>query len=182
MDINRLPLETRSLRLRQFVADDAARALFLSNEESSRIGLPSQVYRDLDHARSEVEYLVSQYASPGNPKQGPYVLAIEHRDSSTLIGHIGLSPLDDDVEIGFSIAESFQRQGLATEAIDAASHWAFERFALDQILAITSATNTASRRTLLRSGFIYEGDKTMRFQGIDETVSVYARFRRSDTE
>ncbi|MBK8232850.1 MAG: GNAT family N-acetyltransferase [Candidatus Eisenbacteria bacterium] len=109
-------------------------------------------------------------------------LAVEHRSSSTLIGHVGLSPLDDDVEIGFSIAESFQRQGLATEAIDAASHWAFETFALARILAITSATNTASRRTLLRAGFIYEGDKTMRFQGMDEAVSVYARFRRSDTE
>lgn len=170
------------MRIRQFTPDDAAIVLLLSNEESSRIGLPSQVYRDLDHARSEVEYLVSQYAAPGHPKRGPYVLAVEHRESSTLIGHVGLSPLDDDVEIGFSIAESYQRRGLATEAINEVSRWAFETFGLDRILAITSATNLASKRTLVRSRFIYAGEETMRFQGRNETVSIYALPGRSTTE
>lgn len=173
--MNQLPLETKSLRLRKFVPGDAATALLLSNEETARTGLPSQIYRDYDHALSELEFLISQYSTPGNPKYGPYVLAIEHRDSSTLIGHVGFSPLDDDVEIGFSIAQNYQRRGLACEAIVAASHWVFESFALKRILAITSATNLASKRTLLRAQFAYEGDQTMRFQGVDEKVSVYAR-------
>ncbi|MFN0152386.1 MAG: GNAT family N-acetyltransferase [bacterium] len=174
MDLNQLPLETRSLRLRQFVPSDAATALILSNEESARAGLPSQVYRDYGHALSAIEFLMSQYSMPGHPRQGPYVLAIEHRASSTLIGHVGFSPLDEEVEIGFSVAEKYQRQGFASEAIVAASRWAFEAFKLNRILALTSATNLASRRTLLRARFAYEGDQTMRFQGAERQVSVYA--------
>lgn len=174
MNLNQLPLETRSLQLRQFVPGDAAAALILSNEESARTELPSQVYRDLDHALSELEFLMSQCSTPGNPRHGPYVLAIEHRGSSSLIGHVGFSPFDDEVEIGFSVAEKYQGQGFASEAIVAASRWAFEAFALNRILGITSATNIASRRTLVRARFAYEGDKTMRFQGTEKEVSVYA--------
>lgn len=174
MNLDTLPLETRSLRLRHFVLGDAATALLLSNEDSSRAGLPSQVYRDHDHAISELEFLMSQYSTPGHPRRGPYVLAIEHRASSSLIGHVGFSPLDEDVEIGFSIAERYQRQGLAIEAITAASRWAFEVFGLTRVLGITYSANTASRRTLERAGFVHEEDKTMRFQGADHQVSVYA--------
>lgn len=174
MDLDPLPLETRSLRLRKFVPDDAAAALILSNEESARAELPSQVYRDLDHAISELEYLMSQYSTPGDPRRGPYVLAVEHRASAALIGHVGFSPLDEKVEIGFSIAETYQRQGFANEAVVAASRWAFGTFALDRILAITSAANIASRRTLARAGFAHEKDTSMRFQGTEKEVSVYA--------
>lgn len=177
MDLHQLPLETRSLQLRRFVPGDAATALILSNEESARVELPSQVYRDLGHAISELEFLMSQYSTPGNPTHGPYVLAIEHLASSSLIGHVGFSPLDEDVEIGFSIAQKYQGQGFASEAIVAASHWAFEAFALSRILGITSATNIASRRTLVRARFAYEGDKAMNFQGTEKEVSVYALYR-----
>jgi len=177
MELNQLPLETRSLLLRQFVPGDAAAALILSQEESARAELPSQVYRDLDHAISELEFLMSQYSTPGDPRHGPYVLAIEHRASSSLIGHVGFSSLDEDVEIGFSIAEKYQRRGFASEAIVAASRWAFEAFALDRILGIASATNLASRRTLERARFVHEGDRAMRFQGIEKEVSVYALYR-----
>ena len=174
MNLNQLPLETRSLRLRQFVPGDAATALILSNEETARTWLPSQVYRDYAHALSALEFLTSQCSTPGDPRHGPYVLAIEHRASSSLIGHVGFSPLDEEVEIGFSVAQKYQRQGFAGEAIVAASRWAFQTFALNRILGITSVANIASRRTLVRARFAYEGDKTMRFQGTEQEVSVYA--------
>lgn len=173
MALNQLPIETRSLLLRQFVPGDAPTVLILSNEETARTWLPSQVYRDHAHALSVLEFLRSQYSTPGNPRHGSYVLAIEHSASSSLIGHVGFSPLNDEVEIGFSIAQSYQRQGFASEAIFAASCWAFQAFALNRILGITSVSNIASRRTLVRAGFGYEGNKTMRFQGAEQEVSVY---------
>ena len=159
--------------LRCFVPRDAAIALALSNEEAARTWLPSQVYRDHAHALSALEFLIGQFSNPGNPRLGPYVLAIEHRASSSLIGHVGLSPLDDEVEIGFSVAQQWQRQGFASEAIVAASRWAFQTFALDRIVGIASAANVASRRALERAEFVYEGDKAMRFQGVEQEVSRY---------
>src|SRR5262245_31560389 len=167
-------METVSLRLRQFVPQDAAVIFSLSEEPAYRTWLPSQVYRDQAHALSALQFLIGQYASPGNPKQGAYVLAIEHRASGALIGHVGFSPLDGDVEIGFAIGESFQRQGFAAEAIIAATRWAFATFALDRILGIAAAANTASQRTLLKARFVYTGDRTMNFQGVDQDVGVFA--------
>ncbi len=174
MVLDTLPLETRALLLRHFVPGDAAEMLIQSNEDSARIWLPSQVYRDHAHAASALEFLIGQYAVPGNPRQGAYVLAIEHRTSAALIGHVGFSPLHGDVEIGFSIAQKFQGQGFASEAVEGASRWALKTFALDRIVGITAVANTASRRTLARAGFVHEGDKPMRFQGTDEMVSHYA--------
>ena len=117
----------------------------LSNEESYRTWLPSQVYRDYAHALSGLEFLISQYVAPGHPRLSPYVLAVEHRIDGALLGHVGFSPLHGEVEIGFSIAENRQARGFATEAIVGASRWAFQAFEIDRILGITAAANVASR-------------------------------------
>lgn len=174
MTRERLPLETRSLLLRHFVPDDAVALHALSDEEASRTWLPSQVYRDHAHACSVLASLIAHYAVPGNPKDGPYVLAIEHRADGALIGHVGFSPLDGEVEIGFSIAQRCQRRGLATEAIAAASRWVHETFGVKRLLGVTSAANVASIRTLRRAGFVHQEDRVMNFQGTEQDVGVYA--------
>jgi len=171
-----LPVETRRLLIRHFVLEDATVVRLLSNERASRVWLPSQVCKDDAHATAILEDLIGHYAIPANPRHGPYVLALEHRVDRRLIGHVGFSPLDDDVEIGFAIAQDYQGQGLATEAVVAASRWAFEVFELDRILGITSGANIASKRTLSRAQFIYEGDRVMNFQGDEQSVSVYALY------
>jgi RimJ/RimL family protein N-acetyltransferase len=137
------------------------------------------VYRDHAHACSVLASLIRHYSNPGNPTEGPYVLAIECRADGTLIGHVGFSPLGNDVEIGFSIAERSQRQGLATEAIGAASRWAFRTFGLMRIIGVTSSANIASMRTLRRAGFVHEEDKVMRFQGREDNVRVFVLSRGS---
>jgi len=179
MAVHQLPLETRSLLLRLFVPEDVDAVHALSDEETSRTWLPSQVYRDHAHACSVLESLIRSYSNPGNPTEGPYVLAIDSRADGTLIGHVGFSPLGDDVEIGFSIAERCQRHGLGTEAIGAASRWVFRAFGLKRILGVTSKANIPSIRTLRRAGFVHEEDKVMNFQGREEEVHVYVLSRRS---
>jgi RimJ/RimL family protein N-acetyltransferase len=118
--------------------------------------------------------LISLYSNPGNPRHGPYVLAIEHRADGALIGHVGFSPLGDEVEVGFSIAQAYQGQGLASEAIGVASRSALQAFGLDRILAVTSVANVASKRAVLRAGFVYTGDEARTFQGTLQRVSMYA--------
>jgi RimJ/RimL family protein N-acetyltransferase len=179
MAVHQLPLETRALVLRHFVPEDAVALHALSDEETSRTWLPSQVYRDHAHACSVLESLIRHYSNPGNPTKGPYVLGIEYRTDGTLIGHVGFSPLGDDVEIGFAIAERCQRQGLAAEAIGAASRWAFGTFGLKRVLGVTSNANIASMRALQRAGFVHEEDRVMNFQGSEEDVRVYVLSRSS---
>jgi RimJ/RimL family protein N-acetyltransferase len=181
MAVRELPLETRSLRLRHFVLEDAVALHALSDEPTSRTWLPSQVYRDHAHACAVLESLIAHYSTPGNPAEGPYVLAIEDRADGTLIGHVGFSPLDDEVEIGFSIAERRQGQGLASEAIGVASRWAFATFGLKRILGITSGANVASIRTLRRAGFVHLEDRVMNFQGTEQDVRVHVLPRGSSS-
>jgi RimJ/RimL family protein N-acetyltransferase len=146
----------------------------LSNEDASRAWLPSQIYRDEVHAVSALTFLIDQFATPGDPRHGAYVLGIEHRSSGDLIGHVGFSPYEDDVEIGFAVAQAYQRRGLAVEAIVAGCRWVFQEFELDRILGIASVANVGSRRALARAGFVHLEDKVMNAQGTVQPVSFYA--------
>ncbi len=169
----RFRIETESLVLRPFELEDAAAVYALSNEPASRQWLPSQVQADEAEARELLESLIEQYTAPADPRRGPFVLAIDHRGDGTLIGHVGLSPFDGDVEIGFAVAEAYQRQGLGVEAVIAACRWAFERFGLSRILAIAARSNQGSRKVLARAGFEHREDRVMCFQAVEQPVSVY---------
>lgn len=93
-----LPKSTPSLQLRHFVQDDALGALALNAEPSTRHWLPSHVYATADEAQSRLKVLISSYKEPGHPRLGPYVLAVAEASTSRLLGHVGFSPLDDEVE------------------------------------------------------------------------------------
>jgi RimJ/RimL family protein N-acetyltransferase len=166
-------IETEALVLRPFELGDAAAVYALSIEPAARQWLPSQVYADEVEARDVLKSLIEAYAAPADPHLGPYVLAVEHQVDGSLIGHVGLSPFEGDAEIGFGIAEAYQRQGLATEGVVAVCRWAFERFGLPRILAIAAQSNQGSRRVLTRAGFGHQGDRVICFQGAEQGVSVY---------
>lgn len=168
-----LPIDTPSLRLRRIVVEDAARMMELNGEPTTRRWLPSHVYQDMNEATSRTSYLVSCYASPGDPRLGAYVLAVEHLASGTLLGHVGFSPYHDEVEVSYAIAESARGRGYGSEALLFACRWAAASFDLPSILAITETANAPSRRTLERARFVHDRDEVLQFQGREEAVSRY---------
>lgn len=177
--MNPLPLDTSSLRLRRIVAGDAARMMELNAEVSTRRWLPSHVYADIAEARSRLQYLIGCYASPGDPRLGPYVLAVEHRAGGALLGHVGFSPYHADVEVSYAIAEASRGQGYGAEALHRACQWAAAEWDLPTFIAITEVENAPSRRTLARAAFVHADDQLMEFQGRPEWVSRYV-WRRSE--
>lgn len=168
-----LPIDTPALRLRHIVVDEAVRMMALNGEPTTRRWLPSHVYANADEAVDRLQYLIACYASPGDPRLGPYVLAVDHLASGRLLGHVGFSPFDDDVETSYAIAEDARGRGYGSEALRHACRWAAERFGLPRILALTESANEPSRRTLDRAGFVHDGDTVMRFQGTPQEVSRY---------
>ena len=152
----------------------------LNGEPTTRRWLPSHVYADMNEAISRVRYLISCYSSPGDPRLGPYVLAVEHLASGALLGHVGFSPLDDEVEVSYAIAEGSRGRGDGSEALLHACRWAAGNFNLHGILAITESENAPSRRTLERAAFVHAEDTVMRFQGNQQTVSRYLWRRPSE--
>jgi RimJ/RimL family protein N-acetyltransferase len=170
-------LQTPSLILRHFVPEDAPDLLRLNAEETTREGLPSHVYRDLTEVRATVSALISSYSVPGDPRRGPYVLAVDARAQQRLLGHVGFSPLNGRVEVSYAIAERMRGHGYGAEALSHACSWVAQTFGLCEVVAITASTNTASRRTLERAGFARHRTEVMRFQGSEQSVCHYVWFQ-----
>ena len=146
----------------------------LNAEPSTAHWLPSHVYEDLTTAQGAVGYLIRCYGEPGHPRLGPYVLAVEARASSVLLGHVGFSPLGDEVEVSYAIAESARGCSLGAEALDHACAWAALNFKLSRVIAVTSAENVASQRLLEKCRFVLQRTESMRFQGKEQEVRRYA--------
>ena len=145
----------------------------LNGEPSTRRWLPSHVYADLNAATARMRYLISCYSSPGDPRLGPYVLAVEHLSGGVLLGHVGFSPFGSEVEVSYAIAEGSRGCGYGSEALLYSCRWAAENFELPSIVAITDSENAPSRRTLERAAFVHAEDTVMQFQGSHHTVSRY---------
>jgi RimJ/RimL family protein N-acetyltransferase len=168
-----LSIRSPRLRLRHFSLEDAAAIHQLNAEPSTSHWLPSHVYADAAEAREALAYLIASYSEPGDPRRGPYVLAVEHADTRKLLGHVGFSPLDDQVEVSYAIAEVERGHGYGAEALAHACERIALAFGLPSVVAATATENIASRRLLERAGFFHERDEHTRFQGIQRVVSRY---------
>lgn len=173
MHAGSLPIRTASLRLRRILVEDAERMMELNGEASTRRWLPSHVYADQSEATARLRYLIACYSSPGDPRLGPYVAAVEHLASGVLLGHVGFSPLDGEVEVSYAIAEASRGRGYGAEALLNACAWAAWKWSLPGFLAITESENAPSRRTLERAAFVHAEDTVMEFQGNRQSVSRY---------
>ena len=80
-----------------------------------------------------------------------------HRNSdNTEVGQCGFKGPPDEhgmVEIGYGIADAYQRQGLATDAIAALVQFAQRSGAIVTLRAHTKQENVASQRVLEKNGF-----------------------------
>ena len=81
------------------------------------------------------------------------------RDSQgIMVGRINLNVLGSDrktAELGYRIGENFTNLGYASEAVRLVLDKAFHTYGLDRIIAGTAIDNLASKRVLLKNGFIF---------------------------
>ncbi len=83
---------------------------------------------------------------------------IELKDGSH-IGELCFKGIDESgcTEIGYGIAENYQKKGYATEAVKAAAEWALKQKAVNCVTAEVDKDNIASARVLEKSGFVPTG-------------------------
>ncbi|MEM9555555.1 MAG: GNAT family N-acetyltransferase [Acidobacteriota bacterium] len=90
--------------------------------------------------------------------------AVEHKDTGTLIGGVGLSiprppfPFLPCVEVGWRLARQHWGHGYATEAARVALDAGFGPIGLDEIVSFTAASNLRSRAVMERLGMRYDRD------------------------
>jgi RimJ/RimL family protein N-acetyltransferase len=77
-----------------------------------------------------------------------------------LLGHCGLGYLAEtnEIEIDYALATAYWGQGIATEAVHASLRFGFETAQLERIIGLVVPENTASRRVLEHTGFVYQQD------------------------
>lgn len=103
-----------------------------------------QAHTSYDMSRDTIKLVLSM----------PLTFAICARSRhNALVGAIALKPVFDGhgygrtLELGFWIGVPYQRQGFATEAATLVLNYAFEELKLDEVIALTSAYNSASIKT-----------------------------------
>jgi len=171
------PPASPSVILRQFVPDDVPKVYAMSQEAGLRTWLPDQVYESEVQAREVLEFLIDTYRNPGSPVHAPFVLAVCLRKSLELVGHVGLSPLRGEVEVGYAIEERHQGRELASEAVQAMVSWALPRFDLPRVLGIVDTDNVASCRVLERAGFTLASEAAGSLHGRPGLIRTYHRSR-----
>lgn len=152
-----LPLQTRRLILRRFVMSDAAAfATYRSDPDVARY--QNWEHCTLDEAHGFIRRQRRQVAgTPGRWTQ----IAIAQTDSDVLIGDCGLSVHPDSRQamIGITLAQRFQGNGYATEALTALFDYLFRHAGLGRIEADVDPRNRASWLLLDRLGMRREGHR-----------------------
>ncbi len=100
------------------------------------------------------------------------------------VGAIGLRPGEDvhrlSAEIGYWLGEEFWNRGIATEAVNSVTAYAFESLGMTRVHAEVFEWNTASMRVLEKAGFVKEGvlaKSAIKDRKVIDQV-VYARVRQ----
>jgi len=146
-------IETKKLILRPFTLDDTGKVYLMSLEDGMKKWIPDQVYADENEAREVLEFLITCYEKP-DPKVKPFVVGIELKGTGELIGHAGLSRLDNGgVEIGYAVEEEHQGNGYATEAVRCLSEYAISHFGLKNSTGVVDSMNTASVKVLEKAEY-----------------------------
>ncbi len=124
-------------------------------------------------ARGVLRYLIAHYDNPVAPRQAPFVLGVCLHEGGDLVGHVGLSPAADAVEIGYAIADAYQGRGIASSAVAAMTELGLRTFALDAVVGIVATGNAASCRVLEKVRFALVGEATRPMHGVTQSVRTY---------
>lgn len=86
--------------------------------------------------------------------------AVRHTATGAFAGRAGLRrlPLDGvaEDELLYGYSKEWWGQGIATEMAASLAHIAFSRLRFPTLVSFTLPTNTASRRVMEKTGFVYE--------------------------
>jgi ribosomal-protein-alanine N-acetyltransferase len=159
-------LETNRLLVRHQVIEDldALWALYCNPEITRYI---PDAPRSREEAKEELEW--HKHGHPRFPELGLW--ATIYKETGKFIGRCGLLPWtiegQREVEVAYTIAQDYWRQGLATEAAKAILEYGVEKLHLSRLICLIDPDNIASQRVAEKIGMTfekrveeYEGDKT----------------------
>ncbi|MBR2660444.1 MAG: GNAT family N-acetyltransferase [Clostridia bacterium] len=165
-------IETERLVITEFTEDMARDVHLNSLDEDNRRFVPDEVFETEEEAREALLFLMSQYGST----EGPLAYPVLTRGGEN-IGYVQMVPLGNGSwEIGYHIAKKHTGRGYATEAVKAFLPVMADAVGTGEVLGICLSENTASKRVLLKCGFVPVFEGTGEYQGGQREIfrSVWA--------
>lgn len=160
-------LETERLILREWHDDD------LDAFHAIRQDLKVMVTLGPLQSREEVAETIMRMQRL-QAKQGHCFWVVEHKQDEKLIGWCGLIrgadgvPVEDKLEIGWTLAFDYWGKGYATEAATKAIHWSLGKFPDETVWSITSVSNTRSRAVMEKLGMTHQSNLDFDHPGVDQ--------------
>jgi RimJ/RimL family protein N-acetyltransferase len=112
------------------------------------------------YAESDARLFVDLVARQDTDRERTFV--IDHADHG-VVGCIGFHrPPAAPLELGYWIGRPHWGQGLATEAVAGALHWASQDWGRRTVCSGHFADNGPSAKVLIKSGFLYTGEVQLR--------------------
>lgn len=149
--------DTRRLTLRDWREADWAEFFRVTNTEPVMRWLGGVMDEgSMAAARARIEGYLADH--------GHTFWVVERRTDSALLGFCGLKRCNQEggpigmMEVGWRLREDAWGKGYAKEAAAASLDIAFDRFAADEVVALTLDGNTASWGLMLRLGMIRRAD------------------------
>jgi len=144
-------LHTPRLILRNWHTEDLAVFAKLNDDEQVMRFFPTRLNpKQSDALAARIQTHIEQFGF------GQWI--VELREQPGMLGILGLQQVMFDsaftpaVEIGWRLLPTYWHRGLATEAAQAALHFAFEQLELPQVLAFTVPANLPSQALMERLG------------------------------
>lgn len=109
-------------------------------------------------------------------------IGIAYSDNDFLIGDVGIriDQVQEEAEIGFTIARDYQNRGIGKETVREAIKLIFEHTRVKRIIGITDERNLASLKLLKALGMIKISTDDVLFRGEPCSELTFALFRKSD--
>ena len=159
--------DTERLRLRKLTRDDLDWLIEMRSDPDVNRYLGGSRLQNPEAIARRLEFYLECYERFGFGQS-----AMELKDTGRLIGCSGLQPLENtgEIEVGYSLAKEFWKQGFGFECAHAWLKYGFETAGLERIVAIADPRNTGSWRIMEKCGMRFE--KNENHYGID--VVFYA--------
>ncbi len=148
-----LLFETDRLRVRKFDSADAYPFFQLnSNPQTMQYIRPVKDRQACDAFLQENLQLYKQGSIAGR-------FAVMEKDINEVIGTFSCLYLtaEDNFHLGYAFMPDYWGKGYATELLVAGVAYFFHNTQREAVFAITEAANVASRRVLIKSGFVEKG-------------------------
>lgn len=148
-------LETERFILREIELADAEEIFhYFSKVEVTK-------YYDLDSftVLSQANEIIKRWAKRYEKNEG-IRWGIATKNDNKIIGSCGYHNWEKEhfkAEIGFEVTPAYWRKGVMTEVLKPIMQYGFEQMELNRIEAFYDPANIASKSTLEKAGFIFEG-------------------------